>query len=176
LALARTDGIHSTGALPETVKHFIRHGTAGPAFIMTAMFDIVTCNDRAREVFAFAPGDDGRQNLLDLMLFDERMQRLFPAWPETVANMVGVLRVNYARAGDAEFNAFVARLRERSAVFNTAWETRTMHVVPESLCIVDHPVLGRLSMHLDAFFPVAAPGHLMMCFTPVGAADVERPG
>ena len=173
--LARSLAAFSRGDLPEVpaaILEFVERSTGSAVFLLTDRFDVLTWNQRADELFAFSSMTQTR-NLLENMLFNDEMAPRFMHLDETLRNMVGLLRANYARLGNAEFDEFIRSLRARSGRFRAMWDTRDVELAPETECHIVHPLLGDVVMNLVAFTPMASPQHMLITLTEVTSAADE---
>ncbi len=147
----------------EASVQFVELFDLGPALLSNAAFDIVAANALADELYHFQSGV--RWNLIERILVDERLHGVFPDWENTVRNMIGVLRSNYARFGGQALDETVENLRAASGKFDELWNSHEVAALPSEVCDVNHPRFGPIQMQLHALVHAESPSHLVICLT-----------
>jgi transcriptional regulator with XRE-family HTH domain len=153
--LARSPRAASTASVPDS--------------LMNARFDLLAWNRSTNDLFgydALAPP----LNLLEMLLFEQRIADRFADRTATLRNMIALLRAKIALVGDDELGSFVTLLEARSATFRRLWAEGRVALEPESTCVVVLPGGGHATYHLDALVPLAAPSLLLIALTPHAAA------
>ncbi len=162
--LARSPRATNSVRVPESL-HRLLAVTSSPMQLMNARFDLLAWNRPASDLFgydALAPP----LNLLELLLFEERVADRFADRTATLRNMIALLRAKIALVGDPDLGSFVASLETRSATFRQLWAEGRIALEPESTCVVVLPAGGKASYHLDALVPLVAPSLLLIALTP----------
>jgi transcriptional regulator with XRE-family HTH domain len=166
--LARSPRAASTASVPDSLRRFLAV-TSSPTQLMNARFDLLAWNRSTNDLFgydALAPP----LNLLEMLLFEQRIADRFADRTATLRNMIALLRAKIALVGDDELGSFVTLLEARSATFRRLWAEGRVALEPESTCVVVLPGGGHATYHLDALVPLAAPSLLLIALTPHAAA------
>ncbi len=166
--LARSPRAASTASVPESLRRFLAE-TSSPTQLMNARFDLLAWNRATNELFGY----DALQpplNLLEMLLFEERVADRFADRTATLRNMIALLRAKIALVGDDELGSFVTVLETRSAIFRRLWAEGRVALEPESTCVVVLPGGVHAAYHLDALVPLAAPSLLLIALTPDAVA------
>ena len=163
LALAG-DGVVGPDAIAPATRHFVERIATGAAFLVNPRYDVDCWNAAADALFGFAARPATERNLLQALFLDAVVRSRFVSWDQTARDMVGTLRDNFARFGDASFAAFIDDLGARSPAFAALWEARPVRTVPtHETCVMRLP--GRedvAEVHLTAFEPLDAPGYTLV--------------
>ncbi len=103
----------------DAAERVLRTFTGGPAHIQDRCFNVLAVNDVSTALLNMKPGD----NIARLIFSHESRERIFPDWDRVAARFVAGARVRYpSKAGDPEFEALIAELRESSSEFRQLWE------------------------------------------------------
>ena len=150
---------------------YTRNVRGAPTYLTTAQFDVIAWNPEADALLGFSAMPPHERNLLLRLLAHAEMQPAADSeyrrrQRDTLKNMVGVLRANYGRAGDAAFDTFIEELRLRSREFRRLWREQTVALLPEPTCTLLLPSGAFVTLNLSALVPIGHPGHLLICLTP----------
>jgi hypothetical protein len=120
-----------------------------PAYLLGPMTRILAWN-RAASVVLGSPdhlATDDRY-LLFWLLVDPGQGGLTAQREATARLTVARFRADYARhAGEPDYEAFVARLAERSEQFREWWDEHEVLEAQRGTKVMQHPVLGTLRLH-----------------------------
>jgi transcriptional regulator with XRE-family HTH domain len=148
-----------------------------PALIRTATWNVIGWN-RAATIML---GDYGslpphQRNVLRTLFLDPRARAVQYDWENVARHVVGVFRVDAARAGAAaEVRPLVDELCQLSPEFRTMWldnDVRSTH--GEAVKHIRHPVLGPLAFEYSTF---AVDGRLdlsMVVYNPATLVDADK--
>jgi transcriptional regulator with XRE-family HTH domain len=143
-----------------------------PAYLLGPMTRILAWN-RAASVVLGSPAHlaPDRRHLLWWLLVDPGANELTPQREETARNTLARFRSEYARhAGEPEYEAFLARLREHSPRFNEWWDEHEVTDAQRGTKVLEHPQLGTLRLHHAQTVPTGQPELRMAVYAPADAA------
>jgi transcriptional regulator with XRE-family HTH domain len=143
-----------------------------PAYLLGPMTRILAWNPAASALFGspdHLPPE--RRALLWLLLVDPGPARSSPGRDATARNMVARFRSEYAQhAGEPEYEAFIADLREHSPRFVEWWEEHEVTDKQRGTKTLEHPELGTLRLHHAQTVPTGAPDLRLTVYAPADAA------
>ncbi len=148
-----------------------------PALIRTATWDVVAWN-RAATVMLTDYGSlpPERRNILHINFLDPRVRATQYDWESVARFVVGVFRVDAARAGAAaEVAPLVDELCRLSPEFKAMWrdnDVRGAH--GETVKHIRHPALGPIAFEYSAFASDGRPDLSMVVYNPATPSDAEK--
>ena len=96
---------------------------------------------------------------------DERAQAFFPEWPDVAKETVALLRAELGRhPSDHATNQLLRELLDGSEVFRTLWESHDVRQILDETKRFEHPVVGNLTLALEALNLIADPGLTMVIY------------
>jgi transcriptional regulator with XRE-family HTH domain len=147
-----------------------------PAFIRTAIWDVIAWNKAAAAVLTdYSTLPDGQRNVLRMMFRDSRVRAAQSNWQSVARYVVASFRADVARAGAARnVQSLVDELCATSAEFAALWRDNDVQGHGDGLKVLHHPVAGRLSMEFSAFAVDGRPDLTMVIYNPATPADAEK--
>lgn len=180
-ALARTElplADDIAGADPEQAEGDIGRLVAlvesmhpNPAYLLGPMTRILAWN-RAAAVVLGSPEHlaPERRYLLWWLLVDPGEGEMTPQRLGTARNTLARFRAEYARhAGEPEYEAFLAEIREHSALFRAWWEEHEVIEAQRGTKVLRHPHLGTLRLHHAQTVPTGQPELRLAVYAPADA-------
>ena len=140
----------------------------GPALVMAPTIDVLAANAFAEALYDFDafPGPFAR-NILARGLLDPARRRLYRNFDETLPNMVGVFRVNYARhVGEPRFEEVRTTLMEKSPEFARCWHEQQAALPNPVLLHLDSSTFGHVSFHSVRLAIPGLTDHLIVLLPP----------
>jgi transcriptional regulator with XRE-family HTH domain len=114
-----------------------------PAFVLNEFWDLLACNDVAREVFGLTEADD---NLLIAFFTSENCRSRYVESAMMAKLSVAQFRANMARHFDSpRFAELAAHLSERSPEFDLLWHSHEVLEMQSKLKKVRHPRAGLMT-------------------------------
>jgi transcriptional regulator with XRE-family HTH domain len=167
-----------TGCLPNPLRALVDALGPHPAYAVNGMWHVVHANLTATRVFGdFGAHPGVTDNVLARLFLDPHWRVLFEDW-ERVAELAAA-QFRSATAplvGDAEVQALVNRLRDRSATFAACWGQELSPPLTWRKAIL-HPTAGRLSMHYSSFAPDDGPADVrVILYVPADPSTAARLG
>ncbi|HZC17182.1 MAG TPA: helix-turn-helix transcriptional regulator [Caulobacteraceae bacterium] len=150
-----------------------------PALIKTATWDVVAWNRAAAALLTdFATLPPAERNLLRLVFRDPRVRAAHYDWDSVARAVVGVFRVDVARAGAAgDASALVEELCRLSPEFETMWRDNDVLDYGEGgVKHIRHPIAGPIAFEHSTFAVDGRPDLGMVVYNPATPADAERIG
>lgn len=136
------------------LQHVLDALDPNPALIRTAIWDVISWNRAATVVF----GDYGalppdQRNALRILFLDPKARRVQYDWEAMARLVVGMFRVDAARAGAAaEVEPLVDELCHLSPEFRKMWRDNDVHGAHgDAIKHMRHPVLGSLAFEYSTF-------------------------
>jgi transcriptional regulator with XRE-family HTH domain len=147
-----------------------------PAFVRTAIWDIVAWNRAATAVFTdYEALPAGQRNILRLFFRDSRMRTAHSNWKSVARHVVASFRADVARAGAArKVQSLVDELCSTSPEFETMWRDNDVRTMGDGAKILRHPIAGSLAMEYSAFAVDGRPDLSMVIYNPATPADADR--
>jgi transcriptional regulator with XRE-family HTH domain len=148
-----------------------------PAIIRSATWDVVAWNRAATVMLtnyeALAPE---QRNILRWIFLDPRARSAQYDWEAVARSVLGMFRLEIARAGAAaEAEALVDELLRSSAEFRAMWQDNDVRGAHgESVKHIRHPVLGRLAFEYSVFAVDGRTDLSLVIYNPATSADAER--
>jgi transcriptional regulator with XRE-family HTH domain len=150
-----------------------------PALIKTATWDVVAWNRGAAALLTdFAAMPPAERNLLRLIFCDPRVRAAHYDWDAVARAVVGVFRVDVARAGAAgDAAALVEELSRLSPEFEAMWRANDVRDYGEwGVKHIRHPVAGPIAFEHSTFAVDGRPDLGMVVYNPATPTDAERIG
>ena len=143
-----------------------------PAYLLGPMTRILAWN-RAASVVLGSPDHlaPDRRYLLWWLMVEPGDGGMTPQREGTARNTLARFRAEYARhAGEPEYEAFLARIREHSARFREWWDEHEVIDAQRGTKIIEHPQLGTLRLHHAQTVPTGQPELRMAVYAPADEA------
>lgn len=139
-----------------------------PAYLLGPMTRILAWNEAASVVLGspdhLAPH---RRYLLWWLLVEPGPGGMTAQREGTARNTVARFRTEYARhAGEPEYEAFLAQMREHSARFREWWSEHEVIDTQRGTKVMQHPQLGTLRLHHSQTIPTGHPEFRMAVYAP----------
>ena len=147
-----------------------------PALIRTATWNVVAWNVAATVVLAdYESLPPGERNILRYMFLDPRARAAQYDWHSVARFVVGVFRVDAARAGAAaEVEPLVDELCRRSPEFKAMWRDNDVAAHGEAVKHLKHPIVGTLAIEYSAFAIDGRPDLSMVVYNPATPEDAAK--
>ncbi len=147
-----------------------------PALIRTATWDVIAWNRAAAVIltdYGALPPD--QRNVLRLVFLDPRVRAAQNDWESVARFVVGVFRMDAARAGAAaEVASLVDELSRLSPEFKQMWRENDVQSHGEGIKNIRHPVLGPLAFDYSAFAVDGRPDLSMVVYNPATPTDANK--
>ncbi len=147
-----------------------------PAFIRTAIWDVVAWNRAAAAVltdYSQLPG--GQRNVLRMIFRDSRVRAAQSDWQSVARYVVASFRADVARAGAARnVQSLVDELCATSPEFAAMWRDNDVQGHGDGMKTLHHPVAGKLSMEFSAFAVDGRPDLILVIYNPATPADKDK--
>lgn len=146
---------------------------ASPAFVRTALWDVVAWNEAAAAVFTdYSLLPPAERNILHLMFANPRVREHQDDWEKVARFVVGAFRADVARAGArAEIGQFVEELSRISPEFEAMWLDNDVRAHGDGIKRLHHPELGVLDLEYSAFAVDGRPDLHVIVYNPVTPSD-----
>ena len=137
-----------------------------PALVMTSRWDVIAWNDLTRIFRDYDELPPEKRNLLRIVLIEDESYQNDPGRYEEIARRVlSKFRVDYSQTPDsASFEALVAELTERSAIFRRLWNSP--EVMSRLEGVARYPLLGGVSFEHSSYVPEGSPTLRLVVYTP----------
>ncbi len=177
LAQNRPPPLESPG--PATVRPAVQRmldGLPVPALVMTSRWDVVAWNRMMTLIFrdysAMAPE---QRNLLKILLTNPIYQTDPTEYDRIARRVLAKLRVDYSHsAGDPTFDALIEDLRQICPVFRELWHTPEVTGRSEGIQIVQHPMVGKISLEHTSYVVEGASHLKAIIFVPVDGESAQK--
>lgn len=148
-----------------------------PAFIRTAIWDVVAWNRAATVMMAdyeVMPPD--QRNILRYIFLDPRARAGQCNWESVARFVVGAFRVDAARAGaSADVEPLVDELCRLSPEFRTIWgDNAVVGTHGEAVKHIQHPMFGPFAFEYSAFSVDGRTDLTMVVYNPATQEDGEK--
>jgi transcriptional regulator with XRE-family HTH domain len=155
---------------PPELAELVRGLEPNPAYLVGPRLDVLAWNaGAARMLGEPARAPDGRPNLLWWLFTDPEPRG--PQWEGTGRNSLARFRAEHARRyDDPAFGALIEALLERSPRFRELWPRHEVLEAQIGTKVIDHPTLGRLTVHHLQSIPTSHPELRLTQFVPGDAA------
>jgi transcriptional regulator with XRE-family HTH domain len=140
-----------------------------PAFVFNRRLDIIAANDLGRALYAPILDDPIQPaNVARFMFLNEtRAREFWPNWEDMASNNVALLRTEAGRnPDDPALIELVGHLSTRSEQFRTRWGANDVKEHRSGIKTLRHPIVGELTLPFEDLHVDAAPGQLLMVYTP----------
>ncbi len=137
-----------------------------PAYCRDRRLDVLAWNARGRALYEPMFDVAGRTPNLALFCFlDERAQVFYPQWPDVAEGTVALLRAEFGRnSADRVLNEHLDRLLTHSEPFRTLWASHDVRLAPAETALIQHPVVGELTLAVEAMHLAANPELTMVVY------------
>ncbi|HWD70173.1 MAG TPA: helix-turn-helix transcriptional regulator [Solirubrobacteraceae bacterium] len=143
-----------------------------PAYLLGPMTRILAWNRGASALFG--PVDHIRQerrSLLWRLLVEPGADQHALTRRGTAYNQVARFRAEYAQhAGEPAYERFVEELKEHSTWFREWWGEHQISGIQRGTKTIEHPTLGRLSLHHAQTVPTGSPDLRLTIYAPADEA------
>lgn len=180
--LARPDLQRPTGSgdcsdLPDALSAVVMGLTPRPAYIISALWDVIAWNGAAARLLGgFDTSDPATGNVLYRIFLDPEWRRLLVDW-----ELIARLAVGQFRAGsvhlrdDPKAVALIRTLADRSPEFEAWWTSARINELPTWTKALDHRDAGRLTFHFATFRPDGVNEHTrLIIYTPADGETEKR--
>lgn len=172
VALPLAAGPYPTQA-PEELDRVVTGLAPNPAYLLGPRADVLAWNSAATAVLG-APGraPDGTTNLLWWMFTSAATHNR--GWTDTARFTLARFRAEHARRyGDPAFDALIRALLKASPRFAELWRRHEVLDAQVGTKVIEHPRLGRLTVHHLQSIPTSHPELRLTQFVPADAATRE---
>jgi transcriptional regulator with XRE-family HTH domain len=149
---------------------------SSPALVVGRFLDVLAWNPLAGALLGdFVQLPVPERNLLFLFLHPQADQTC-PDRKATVAELTAMLRTQVAaEPGHPRAEELIAALTMSSTEFTTLWDRHDVQETTRGRMVINHPLVGELSLDWDAYPMPGAPGPVLIVFTaPQDGPDAER--
>ena len=179
LALGRPPEVryHAPEGISPRLQRVLDTLEYSPAFIRTAIWDVVAWNRAAASVLTdYSTLPEGQRNVLRMMFHDSRIRAAQPNWQSVARYVVASFRADVARAGAARnVQSLVDELCATSPEFAAMWRDNDVQGHHgDGVKVLHHPIAGPLSMEFSAFAVDGRPDLVMLIYNPVTPADADK--
>ncbi|TPI10935.1 helix-turn-helix domain-containing protein [Mesorhizobium sp. B2-4-6] len=148
-----------------------------PALIRTATWNVVAWNRAATVMlgdYGSLPPD--QRNVLRIVFLDPRVRAAQYDWDSMARHLVGMFRVDAARAGaGAEAEPLVDELCRLSPEFRAMWHDNDVRgAYGEAVKHIRHPTLGPLAFEYSSFAVDGRPDLSMVVYNPATEEDMRK--
>jgi hypothetical protein len=163
----------STEDAGESVRDLLDALEPNPAYVVNARWNVVAWNTAACNVFIdFAALPAGERNLLRLLFTHATMRQRLGDWEEVAQHILALFRVSTAQdVGETWLKELVSELSCASPEFRAWWPRHDVAGVPQAGKIVNHPLVGTLSLSPNPLQVGHAPDLWMLAYTPQAGTD-----
>jgi transcriptional regulator with XRE-family HTH domain len=144
--------------------------TQTPAFVLGRCMDVLALNAMALAVY---PALAHERNMVRLVFLHPGARELHPAWDEVARDSVATLRGS-ADPGDPRLAELVGELSVASPHFSRLWARHDVREKTHGSKCINHPQVGELTLHFEAFADRAAPGQVLVVYHAAPGSDSER--
>ncbi len=147
-----------------------------PAFVKTALWDVVAWNRAAAAVLTdYGALPPEQRNILRLIFCNPRARLVQFDWDSVARYVVAVFRADAARAGAAAtVQPLVEDLCRLSPEFQAMWRDNDVRSYGEGVKHVRHPTLGSIALEYSTFAVDGRPDLGMVVYNPMTPSDGER--
>jgi transcriptional regulator with XRE-family HTH domain len=178
LGLGRPPEVHyrATDGITPRLQRILDALDSSPAFVRTAIWDVVAWNRAASVVFMdydSIPAD--QRNILRIMFGDASIRAAQADWESVARTVVAAFRADAARAGAVSQVAdLVDELCRLSPEFAALWRDQDVRSSGDGVKQVRHPLLGSITIEYSSFAVDGRPDLSMVIYNPVMREDAER--
>lgn len=164
----------SGGAYPRQAPQELSDVVSGldpnPAYLIGPRTDVLAWNRAAARLLGDPmPAPDGTPNLLWWLFTAPGPHGL--GWSDTARSTLARFRAEHARRyGDPDFASLIKALLRESPRFRELWRRHEVQDAQLGIKSIDHPQLGRLTVHHLQSIPTSHPDLRLTQFVPADAA------
>jgi len=149
---------------------------ASPAFIKTAMWDVVAWNRAAAVVLTdYGTIPPEQRNILRLIFSNPAIRAKQHDWQTLARFVVAAFRADVARAGaGSEVSRLVDELSASSPDFAYHWQENDVRIHGDGVKRLQHPKLGPIELEYSAFSVDGRPDLGLVIYHPVDPATADR--
>ena len=149
---------------------------ASPAFIKTAMWDVVAWNRAAAVVLTdYGTIPPEQRNILRLIFSNPAIRAKQHDWQALAGFVVAAFRADVARAGaGSEVSRLVEELSTSSPDFAYHWKENDVRIHGDGVKRLQHPKLGPIELEYSAFSVDGRPDLGLVIYHPVDPATADR--
>ncbi len=138
-----------------------------PALVFNRRLDIIAWNPLAAALYLdFEQLPVKQRNYVRLVFTHPMFRALYPEWSEVARTCVAVLRMNAAEnPADAALSSMVGDLSIASAEFRQWWAERRVAHQDFGVKVLDHPVVGEMSLGWDSFHQTGSPDQQLVLWS-----------
>ncbi|KAG9604209.1 hypothetical protein KCV01_g6538, partial [Aureobasidium melanogenum] len=150
--------------------------TQGPAFVKTAMWDVVAWNRASTVVLTdYGKLPPEKRNILRLIFQEKRVRDAQFDWEGVARFVVAAFRADIARVGMAtKVEGFINELRTTSPEFDAIWRSNDVRAYGEGFKRLRHEVLGPMSFEYSSFVVDGRPDLSLVLYNPATPDDARR--
>lgn len=150
--------------------------TQGPAFVKTAMWDVVAWNRASTVVLTdYGKLPPEKRNILRLIFQEKRVRDAQFDWEGVARFVVAAFRADIARVGMAtKVEGFIDELRTTSPEFDAIWRSNDVRAYGEGFKRLRHEVLGPMSFEYSSFVVDGRPDLSLVLYNPATPDDARR--
>jgi transcriptional regulator with XRE-family HTH domain len=159
--------------LRPSVQRILDTITDAAAFVRNGRLDVLSANRLGEALYSEAFANPERPtNLARFVFLDPRSQTFYGNWDDIADATVGSLRAEAGRDPyDRELTDLVGELSTRRDDFRVRWATHDVRLYAAGTQQFHHTLVGDLTLHYEAFEPVADLGLTMIVY----AAEPDTP-
>lgn len=148
----------------------------GPAFVKTAMWDVVAWNRAATVVLTdYGKLPPEKRNILRLVFQENRVRDAQFDWEGVARFVVAAFRADVARVGMAsKVEGFIDELRTTSPEFDAIWRSNDVRGYGDGLKRLRHELLGPMSFEYSSFIVDGRPDLSLVVYNPATPEDAQR--
>lgn len=172
IPVPEADGVQST----EVIQRILDSLKPNPAYVLDERFDILAWN-RSQSALWMDPGTVAAEsrNLVWLMFTVASARELVVDWEGGARMLLAQFRAAAGRhAEDRRFAELAKGLSEASPEFAEWWDSYPVAEFDVGINQLNHPVVGRLDLHLVHLRLVENPALTVVLQTPVTDIDAKR--
>ncbi|MET3857734.1 MULTISPECIES: helix-turn-helix transcriptional regulator [unclassified Rhizobium] len=149
---------------------------SSPAFIKTAMWDVVAWNRAAAVVLTdYSTIPPEQRNILRLIFSNPAIRAKQHDWQTLAGFVVAAFRADVARAGaGSEVSRLVEELSASSPDFAHHWKENDVRIHGDGVKRLQHPKLGPIELEYSAFSVDGRPDLGLVIYHPVDPATADR--
>lgn len=147
-----------------------------PAFIRTALWDVIAWNRAASVVLSdYGKLEAAQRNILKLMFSNSRVRSAQHDWESVARFVVAAFRAETTRAGaTAEVVALVDELSRLNPDFDRLWKENEVQAHAGGLKKLRHPVAGVIELEYSSFAVDGRPDLTLVVYNPASARDMAK--
>ncbi|MFR9729833.1 helix-turn-helix transcriptional regulator [Saccharopolyspora sp. MS10] len=161
--------------MSEATRSFLRTLTV-PALVLTRSTRVIGWNDLACAVFTdFGSLPEHERNTAWLLFSDDEVAARHRDWDSAARATVGILRMTAGQEPDHPgLSELVGGLSVRSDTFRRLWAEHHVHEKTSGVQLLRHPELGDLDLTYLSWTTPAAPGQMLVTYTPEPGSPSAR--